>query len=83
MVSGAPESERIKHRPRILCLDGGGVYGLCELFVLRHIMSDIAIAAKLDCPALPCDYFDLIGGVGLGGLIAVMLGRLRMVYQTE
>jgi patatin-like phospholipase/acyl hydrolase len=27
----------------------------------------------------PCEYFDLIGGSGVGGLIAVMLGRLRMV----
>ena len=26
----------------------------------------------------PCDYFDLIGGTGTGGLIAIMLGRLRM-----
>jgi len=26
----------------------------------------------------PCDYFDLIGGTGTGGLIALMLGRLEM-----
>ncbi|KAL8708405.1 MAG: hypothetical protein Q9220_006695 [cf. Caloplaca sp. 1 TL-2023] len=26
----------------------------------------------------PCDYFDLIGGTGTGGLIAIMFGRLRM-----
>ncbi|KAG5352068.1 hypothetical protein C0989_003993 [Termitomyces sp. Mn162] len=26
----------------------------------------------------PCDYFDIIGGVGTGGVIALMLGRLRM-----
>lgn len=26
----------------------------------------------------PCDYFDLIVGTGTGGLIAIMLGRLRM-----
>lgn len=26
----------------------------------------------------PCEYFDLIGGTGTGGLIAIMLGRLRM-----
>lgn len=26
----------------------------------------------------PCEYFDFIGGTGTGGLIAIMLGRLRM-----
>ncbi|KAF9479446.1 FabD/lysophospholipase-like protein [Pholiota conissans] len=26
----------------------------------------------------PCDYFDLIGGTSTGGIIALMLGRLRM-----
>jgi patatin-like phospholipase/acyl hydrolase len=69
----------IKHRPRLLCLDGGGVYGLTELLVLRRVMDDIALAANLDSPPLPCKYFDLIGGVGMGGLVALMLGRLGMV----
>ena len=27
---------------------------------------------------LPCHYFDYIGGAGCGGLVAIMLGRLRM-----
>jgi hypothetical protein len=26
----------------------------------------------------PADYFDLMGGVGFGGLVALLLGRLRM-----
>lgn len=38
------------------------------------------IARRTGAPeAHPCDYFDLIGGTGTGGLIAIMLGRLRMV----
>ncbi|KAI4211043.1 MAG: hypothetical protein LQ351_006163 [Letrouitia transgressa] len=29
----------------------------------------------------PCEYFDLIGGTGTGGLLAIMLGRLRMSIE--
>jgi patatin-like phospholipase/acyl hydrolase len=32
---------------------------------------------------LPYEYFDLIGGTGTGGLIAIMLGRLRMVRSRN
>ena len=36
-----------------------------------------------DTEYLPCHYFDYIGGTSTGGLIAIMLGRLRMsVEQT-
>lgn len=30
----------------------------------------------------PCDFFDIIGGNGTGGLIALMLGRMRMDVET-
>jgi hypothetical protein len=33
-------------------------------------------------PFLPCHYFDYIGGTGTGGLIAIMLGRLRHDVDT-
>ncbi|KAG8982224.1 hypothetical protein FRB90_006947, partial [Tulasnella sp. 427] len=62
-----------KKRPlRLLSFDGGGVRGLISLIILDHIMHNIAPNTK------PCDYFDLIGGTSTGGLIAIMLGRLRM-----
>lgn len=30
----------------------------------------------------PCEHFDLIAGTGTGGLIAIMLGRLRLDLET-
>jgi hypothetical protein len=39
-------------------------------------------APKRDQIPKPCDHFDLIGGTGTGGLIAIMLGRLRLDIET-
>ncbi|KAH6663483.1 acyl transferase/acyl hydrolase/lysophospholipase [Halenospora varia] len=65
---------------RVLALDGGGIRGLFAIIVLQRIMEEVR---KIDCPESedapkPCDYFDLIGGTSTGGLLGVMLGRLRM-----
>ncbi|KIO25018.1 hypothetical protein M407DRAFT_25657 [Tulasnella calospora MUT 4182] len=57
---------------RLLSLDGGGVRGIVSLIVLEQIMNEVAPGVK------PCEWFDLIGGTSTGGLIAIMLGRLRM-----
>ncbi|KAG8908731.1 hypothetical protein FRB99_002969 [Tulasnella sp. 403] len=57
---------------RLLSLDGGGVRGVMSLVILQHLMDRVAPNTR------PCDYFDLIGGTSTGGLIAIMLGRLRM-----
>jgi patatin-like phospholipase/acyl hydrolase len=62
----------------ILSLDGGGMRGLSSLFVLRRIMEGLRDNPEHPLP-LPCQYFDLVCGTGTGGLIALMLGRLRMV----
>lgn len=69
----------ISHQPRILSLDGGGVRGLSSLVILEEIMKEIKHRDSLAEVPLPCEYFDLIGGTSTGGLIAIMLGRLRMV----
>ena len=76
LAVGEPE---ISHQPRILSLDGGGVRGLSSLVILDEIMKEVRRRDKLKEVPLPCDYFDLIGGTSTGGLIAIMLGRLRMV----
>lgn len=55
--------------PRVLCLDGGGLRGLPLLYTLR---------SALPSSQPPCEQFDLITGVGTGGLVAVLLGRMRL-----
>lgn len=67
--------------PRILSLDGGGVRGLSSLLILREIMEEIGRGPGNPDNPLPCHYFDLMGGTSTGGLIAIMLGRLRMVFS--
>ncbi|KAH6981463.1 hypothetical protein EDB80DRAFT_899547 [Ilyonectria destructans] len=62
---------------RLLSLDGGGVRGLSSLMILQNLMSTI----DPDSPPKPCDYFDMIGGTSTGGLIVIMLGRLRMTID--
>jgi patatin-like phospholipase/acyl hydrolase len=72
---------RILKQPRILSLDGGGVRGLSSLLILKDIMEEIRRKAGHESTPLPCEYFDLIGGTSTGGLIAIMLGRLRMSVE--
>src|SRR5277367_5181398 len=74
---------KIKPIPRILSLDDGGIRGLSSLFILRGIMEEIRSQTKAMEIPLPCQYFDLIGGSGTGGLIAIMLGLLEMVNSIE
>lgn len=72
---------------RILSLDGGGVRGISSLCVLQIVMDQIKLKLIADFkplepipPLRPCDFFNLICGTSTGGLIAIMLGRLEMVY---
>jgi len=66
--------------PKILALDGGGVRGLSSLLILREVMEEIGNRTGADETPKPCEYFDLIGGTSTGGLIAIMLGLLGMVF---
>ncbi|KAF2152861.1 FabD/lysophospholipase-like protein [Myriangium duriaei CBS 260.36] len=59
---------------RLLTLDGGGVRGLSSLIILQSLM----VSINRTNPPKPCDWFDMIGGTSTGGLIAIMLGRLKM-----
>ena len=57
-----------------LSFDGGGIKGLSSLLILKQLMERI----NPQSPPKPCECFEMIGGTGTGGIIAVMLGRLRM-----
>ena len=73
----------MQHIPRILALDGGGVRGLSSLLILQKLMNEIQrLNGESESP-LPCQYFDLICGTSTGGLIAIMLGRLHMVWTPK
>jgi patatin-like phospholipase/acyl hydrolase len=62
-----------------LAKDGGGVRGLTSLHILQEILQ--AAEKHVVRPVLPFECFDLIGGTSTGGLIAIMLGRLRMTID--
>ena len=69
------------------CADGGGVRGYSMLILLQELMYRTYVecegkAPKREAIPKPCDYFDLIAGTGTGGLIAIMLGRLRLDVET-
>ena len=62
----------------LLSLDGGGIRGLASLYLLADLMQKIKFASNMPEDPLPTEYFDMIGGTNTGGIIAIMLGRLRM-----
>ncbi|KAF8176817.1 hypothetical protein K438DRAFT_1681728 [Mycena galopus ATCC 62051] len=66
---------------RLLSLDGGGIRGLSMLIILEDLMWKLKVAENLANVPRPCEYFDLIGGTSTGGLMALMLGRLRMTVE--
>ena len=55
---------------------------MSSLLILRRIMRQLRLKLNPEdeenAPISPCDQFDLICGTSTGGLIALMLGRLRM-----
>ncbi|KAF2671026.1 FabD/lysophospholipase-like protein [Microthyrium microscopicum] len=71
---------------RILSLDGGGIRGYSMLIILQEIMHRTFVEMEGRAPKRheipkPCDHFDLIVGTGTGGLIALMLGRMRLTVE--
>ncbi|KAM0259101.1 hypothetical protein ACHAQJ_003472 [Trichoderma viride] len=85
---GVRRSDTTKGPPlRVLSLDGGGVRGYSMLIIIQELMHRTFVETEGRAPRRheipkPCDHFDLIVGTGTGGLIAIMLGRLRLDLET-
>lgn len=69
-LEGIPELDVVPYQntmaSRKLCLlslDGGGIRGLSELFILKELMKMINPSS----PPKPYECFDIIGGTSTGG----------------
>ncbi|KAL5604245.1 hypothetical protein BROUX41_002225 [Berkeleyomyces rouxiae] len=88
MESSVRRRDTTKGPPlRILSLDGGGVRGYSMLIIIQDLMHRTFVETHGRAPRRheipkPADHFDLIVGTGTGGLIALMLGRLRLDLET-
>ncbi|KAJ7445478.1 hypothetical protein FB451DRAFT_1376172 [Mycena latifolia] len=74
---------------RVLSLDGGGAGALSELLILERIMYPVQATLPSDTAPAPCDYFEVIGGSGIGGGSAEKFkasqleAALRQIFQEE
>ncbi|KAF4985723.1 hypothetical protein FDECE_16363 [Fusarium decemcellulare] len=66
---------------RLLALDGGGVRGVMALEILDEIMNRVKTRKGLSETCRPADYFELAAGTSTGGIIGIMLFRLRMTAR--
>ncbi|EHY55092.1 hypothetical protein ABEF92_004416 [Exophiala dermatitidis] len=69
---------------RILTFNSVGITGLSMLMILDELMNAIAANPSniTKRKPLPCEVFDIIGGIGVGGWIAILLGRLHLDVPT-
>lgn len=87
-MDGLRRKDTTKGPPlRILSLDGGGVRGYSIFIIVQELMHRTYVEIHGKAPRRheipkPADHFDLIVGTGTGGLIALMLGRLRLDLET-
>ncbi|KIM24801.1 hypothetical protein M408DRAFT_229318 [Serendipita vermifera MAFF 305830] len=69
---------------KLASFDGGDIRGLSQLEIMDAIMHRLTWDIEsngLNASDLPCDHFDLMGGSGTGGLIAILLAKLRMSVE--
>ncbi|KAH8834502.1 hypothetical protein DL96DRAFT_1810756 [Flagelloscypha sp. PMI_526] len=63
---------------RLLSFDGGGIRSVSQALMVREMMHRIEEDHQLPSPPKVSDYFDMICGSGLGGLLAIMCGVFHM-----
>jgi len=81
MSSSAQGNSPVNRGLYLLSIDGGGIRGLSALFILQELLHRLKERQKLERTPLPCELFDLAGGTSTGGLIAIMLFRLKMSVE--
>ncbi|KAL2760120.1 hypothetical protein ACRALDRAFT_1073881 [Sodiomyces alcalophilus JCM 7366] len=79
--SGTSDSDNESRPVRLLSLDGGGIRGISSILILKEVMKQVNAGRDPKDELQPWQVFDLIGGTSTGGIIAIMLGRLRMTLD--
>ena len=78
------DSSRPSRPLTILTLDGGDLHAISTLLILNRVLEKIA--EENGHPGVgkprPCDVFDVIAGIGVGGWLAILLGRFRLDITT-
>lgn len=58
--------------------DNGGLQAISILRVLKDVCKRLSERDGHATPLRPCELFDVIGGIGTGGWLAILLGRYRL-----
>jgi hypothetical protein len=76
LAPAQPILSRTRETKILLSIDGDGIRGLSALLLVESLVNAICVKVgqRLDSHQI----FDLTGGCSLGGIIAIMLCRLRM-----
>ncbi|KIM23913.1 hypothetical protein M408DRAFT_248878, partial [Serendipita vermifera MAFF 305830] len=77
-----PLQSSLANRGRGICLlNAGGARGISQLTILSQLIHRLNYDDKDDLQDKPCTIFDMIGGVGSGGFIAILLVILRLTVE--
>ncbi len=77
-----PEYEHLKNQVRILSLNGGGARGLFTISLLAEIERIIEEKQGINGFKVG-DYFDLITGTSIGGILALGLAYGKSARELE